>query len=342
MRPRTRRSHALSLALALFLAPAAQATVLFKGFSAKRTAQLRADLGKSLFPFSSLLNVTVKPGDLPEGALGLASSDGVIVLDGDAFASDEVRAFALFHELAHQIDYQVLARSERGRYYEAAGFGKSAEIGDYADTDWYDEALDHHRIPAEQFASAVPLVVWPAEKGNTFVGEDGTCIGWENGEGCRAPLDVVTSILNAVLARKGLPAMAVGTESEPLVETFVPPRSEAPSTRTLRTTDAGVPAVATSLSSLAALDGASPAAWQTLRIRLSGPGGALPGATVVLDYKDNKGWWQLAELSTDKDGEISYRFRPKGWTPTAFRVTFTGVANLAGATLTVPVGYAAS
>src|SRR3990172_6484080 len=189
MRLRFLRPIAALLAAALLGVPAAQAAVVFKGFSAKRERVLRSDLAKSAFPFSALLDVVVKPGDLPEGALGLATSNGLVILD-------EVRTFALLHELSHQLDYQVLEDAERGLYYEAAGFGSAGEVHGYADRDWYDEALSHGEIPAEQFASAVPLVAWSAVEGNTFVAQDGTCLGWEGGEGCRASLDVVRTILD--------------------------------------------------------------------------------------------------------------------------------------------------
>src|SRR3972149_6142878 len=125
MRLRFLRPIAALLAAALLGVPAAQAAVVFKGFSAKRERVLRSDLAKSAFPFSALLDVVVKPGDPPEGALGLAASNGLVILDEDAFASDEVRTFALLHELSHQLDYQVLEDAERGLYYEAAGFGSA-------------------------------------------------------------------------------------------------------------------------------------------------------------------------------------------------------------------------
>lgn len=340
MRSPLLRLPAAFLAVALVAAPAAQAAIAFKGFSAQRSNALRSDLAKSLFPFSTLLDVVVVPGDLPPGALGLATSRGQIILDEEAFASPEVRTFALLHELSHQIDYQLLRDGERGRFYEAAGFGQASAIRGYADPDWYDESLPHDRIGAEQFASAIPLVVWPASKGNTYVAADGTCIGWEQGEGCAAPLEEVRAIVDAVLAQQGLPPLG-GSSGDTGVfrESFVPPRTAAPAERTLRAPDAGVPAVATSLAAVASLAGVTKKKASVLRVRLRGPGGALPGVTVVLDYRDKDGWWQLGELTTDLQGEIAYRFRAKGWRPTAFRVTFVGAANLQGASVLVPVRY---
>jgi hypothetical protein len=83
--------------------------------------------------------------------------------------------------------------------------------------------------------------------------------------------------------------------------------------------------------------GAAGSEWNTLRVRLSGPAGPLAGATVVVDYEDASGSWGLATLTTARNGEIAYRFRPSGWKPTAVRVTFVGAANLAGTSLVVPV-----
>jgi hypothetical protein len=76
-----------------------------------------------------------------------------------------------------------------------------------------------------------------------------------------------------------------------------------------------------------------------LRVRLGAAAGGLASATVILDYQDKNGWWSLGELRTDRSGDVSYRFRPQGWRPTAFRVTFTGQSNLAGTTILVPVVY---
>lgn len=340
MRLRLRRTVATSLLVAFVAAPVAQATIVFKGFSAKREAALRSDLGKSLFPFSSLLTVTVKPGDLPEGTLGLASDDHTVILDGDAFKDDALRTFAFMHELSHEVDFQILEDSERGRFYEAAGFGKASAIKSYKDTDWFDSTLEHDRIPAEQFASAIPLVVWPVSAGNSFVAEDGTCIGWEKGEGCAAPLTVVRELVNAALSQEGFPPLASsGPSNELLEETFVPPKVAAPAERPLRTPDGGPAPVATSLAAIAPLTGVTSKEESLLRARLSGPLGALPSATVILDYQDADGWWQVAELRTNRAGEATYRFRPKGWRPTAFRLTFAGSANVAGASLVVPISY---
>jgi len=80
-------------------------------------------------------------------------------------------------------------------------------------------------------------------------------------------------------------------------------------------------------TTVTALAGVTRARESVLRVRLSGPGGGLPGAAVVLDYQDAAGWWQLAELHTDGAGEVAYRFRPKGWKPLAFRVTFAGASS---------------
>jgi hypothetical protein len=62
--------------------------------------------------------------------------------------------------------------------------------------------------------------------------------------------------------------------------------------------------------------------------------------SVIVDFKDGGTWRQLGPFTTDRDGEITYRFRPRGWHPTAFRVTFLGTANLVGDSLVVDVGYA--
>jgi hypothetical protein len=329
------------LTAALLAAPAAQSAVVFKGFSAKRAHLLRSDLGKSSFPFSALLDVVVKPGDLPKGALGLATSNGVVVLDEEVFVSPEVRTFALLHELSHQIDYQLMDDAGRGRFYEAAGFGAASDVTGYADHDWYDGKLVHAQIPAEQFASAVPLVVWPVAGGDTYVGEDGSCIGWEGGEGCRAPLDVVRAIVDAILAQHGLPSLGgdVGS-SKTFVEAFVPPMTAAPGERPLRTPDAGVASIATTLTAAVPLAGVTAKKEAALRVRLAGPLGAVPDASVVLDVQVKGTWWELATLLTNAAGEVTYRFRAKGWKPTAFRLTFAGAANLAGSSLVVPVAYA--
>jgi hypothetical protein len=340
MRLRLLRPIAALLAGVLLSVPAAQAAVVFKGFSAKRERALRSDLGKSAFPFSALLDVVVKPGDLPEGALGLATSNGAVILDEEAFASDAVRTFALLHELSHQIDYQVLEDSERGLYYESAGFGNPGAVRGYADRDWYDEALPHAEIPAEQFASAVPLVAWSATEGNTFVAQDGTCLGWEGGEGCRAPLDIVRTILDVLLAKHNLAPLGGLAAAAKLVETFVPPMTRAPAERPLPTLDASVVPVSTALALVAPLSRVSKKRQSVLRVSLAGSLGALPDAGVVLDVQVKGGWYELGTLRTDGAGEIAYRFRPKGWRPTAFRLTFAGVANLSGASLVVPVEYA--
>ena len=334
--------HLAGLLTAVLLAvPAAQAAVVFKGFSAKRTSLLRSALKKSSFPFASLLDVVVKPGDLPEGALGLATSNGVVVLDDVAFASSEVRTFALLHELSHQLDYQLMDNAARGRFYEAAGFGAAVDVTGYADQDWYDGKLAHADIAAEQFASAVPLVVWPVEAGDLYVGEDRSCIGWEAGEGCRAPLEVVRGIVAAILAEHGLPPLggAAGAR-EAFVETFVPPMAAAPRERPLGVTDAGVSSIATTLTATVPLAGVTAKREAKLRARLAGPLGAVPDAVVVLDVQVKGTWWELAALRTGAGGEVSYRFRAKGWKPTAFRLTFAGTANIAGSSLIVPVAYA--
>jgi hypothetical protein len=124
-----------------------------------------------------------------------------------------------------------------------------------------------------------------------------------------------------------------------VVEEFVPPRAPAPAERSLRPPDPGVPPVPTELAAVGSLGGVSGSKWNTLRVRLSGPAGPLAGATVVVDYEDAGGWYELATVTTARSGEIAYRFRPSGWKPTAFRVTFVGAANLAGAPLVVPVAY---
>jgi len=341
MRSRPSRALAGVLVAALLLVPGAQAGVAFKGFSTKRANALRADLGKSVFPYPAFVDVVVKPGDLPEGSLGLASSDGVIVLDEDAFVSDDVRAFALLHELSHQLDYQVLRNAERGRFYQAAGFGKASEVDGYADKSWYNPGLSHDKIPAEQFASAIPLVAWPASNGNPFVGDDGACLGWEGGEGCAAPLSEVRAIVDALLSQKGLGPLE---NSEPDAvtpgESFVPLSVAAPQERVLRPPDAGVTPVPTVLSSLTPLTGVSSKRESALRVRLKGSLGVLPGVRVMVDFQDGNSWRQLSELVTDRAGEITYLFRPKGWHPTAFRVTFLGAANLVGNSLVVDVAYA--
>lgn len=340
MRFRLLRPIAALLAVALLGVPAAQAAVLFKGFSAKRERALQGDLARSAFPFSALLDVVVKPGDLPEGALGLATSNGLVVLGEAAFASDAVRTFALLHELSHQLDYQVLEDAERVLFYESAGFGGADAIRGYADRDWYDETLAHGEIPAEQFASAVPLVVWSAAEGNTFVAQDGTCLGWEGGEGCRAPFDVVRTILDVVLAKHDLTPLGGRAGAAKLVESFVPPMTVAPADRPLAARDGSAVTVSTSLTAVEPLVRASKKRQSVLRVRLAGPLGAVPDAAVVLDVQVKGQWYELATLRTDGAGDVSYRFRPTGWRPTAFRLTFVGVANLSGASLVVPVGYA--
>ncbi len=341
LRHRFRRVLVCCALVSLLATPAAQAAIAFKGFSKTRETSLRSDLAKSLFPYGSLLDVVVRPRDLPVGALGLAGSNGTVYLDPAVFGDAQIRAFALLHELSHQIDFRLLTNEERGRYYEAAGFGAADQVEGFDDVDWYDGSLPHDLIPAEQWASAVPLVAWPASRGNPFVGADGSCTGWDRGEGCAAPLPLVREILDGVLARAGLPPLGDADASATPVTTeqFVPPRTEAPPERALRPPDAGTTPIATSLAAVTPLAGLTPKRSSVLRVRLSLPDGQLAGATVVLDYQDAKGWWQLTELATDAAGEASYRFRPKGWKPRAFRVTFVGAAGLAGSTVIVPVTY---
>ena len=226
-------SSSAALLVSLLATPAAQAAIAFKGFSKTRETSLRSDLAKSLFPYGSLLDVVVRPRDLPVGALGLAGSNGTVYLDPAVFGDARIRAFALLHELSHQIDFRLLTNEERGRYYEAAGFGAADRVEGFDDVDWYDGSLPHDLIPAEQWASAVPLVAWPASRGNPFVGADGSCTGWDRGEGCAAPLPLVREILDAVLARAGLPPLGDADASATPVTTeqFVPPRTEAPPER---------------------------------------------------------------------------------------------------------------
>ena len=133
--------------------------MVFQGFSAKREQALKRDLAKGLLPFSSLVDTVVRPKNLPPGVLGLATSRGDVYLSPVVFTAEDVRAFALLHELSHQqLDFQVLSRAERGTFFAAAGFGAATEIKGFSDPDWYNPRLLHHEIPAEQFASAVPLV----------------------------------------------------------------------------------------------------------------------------------------------------------------------------------------
>jgi hypothetical protein len=317
--------------------PAAQASIAFRGFPRSEEKALRSDLVKSMFPYASLLTVTVRPKDLPEGLLGLATSDRFVYLDPHAFEAPTVRTFAFLHELSHQIDFQLLPGADRSRFYEAAGFGRGSDVSAFTAPQWYDPKVVHGRIPAEQWASAVPLVVWPVSAGDPYVREDGTCLGWEGGEGCAAPLAIVRDILDGVLAKHGLAPL--GAVAPPLLENFVPPTAPAPAARSLRPPDSGVPPVPTQLAPIAPLSGISGSRWNLLHVRLSGPAGPLAGAAVVVDYKDSSGWYQLATVATSTHGEIAYRFRPSGWKPTAFRVTFAGAANLAGASVVVPVVY---
>jgi hypothetical protein len=335
MRPR--RALVLVLLAMLAAVPAAHASIAFRGFSKSEEKGLRSDLAKSMFPYASLLTVTVRPKDLPEGLLGLATSDHAVYLDPNAFEAPTIRTFAFLHELSHQIDFQLLPDSERSRYYEAAGFGPGTDVSAFTNPRWYDPGAEHGRIPAEQWASAVPLVVWPVSAGDPYVRDDGTCLGWEGGEGCAAPLAIVRDILDGVLAKHGLTPL--GTVAPPVLESFVPPRLPAPATRSLRPPDPGVPPVPTQLAPVAGLSGVSGSRWNVLRVRLAGTAGPMAGATVVVDYKDATGWYELVTVTTSKDGEVVYRFRPTGWKPTAFRVTFAGAANLAGASVVVPVAY---
>jgi hypothetical protein len=97
--------------------------------------------------------------------------------------------------------------------------------------------------------------------------------------------------------------------------------------------------VTTTLATVASLAGVTSKRESVLRVGLHGALGALPGAAVILDFKDESGWRQLGQLTTDRAGEIAYRFRAQGWHPNAFRVTFVGVANLAGDSVVVPVTY---
>lgn len=341
MRSRLRRAAAGILVAFLIAAPAADAAVVFQGFSAKREQALKRDLATSLLPFSSLVDTVVRPRNLPPGVLGLATSRGEVFLSPVVFTAEDVRTFALLHELTHQVDFQVLSKGERGRFFAAAGFGPATDIRGFSDPDWFDPTLAHHQIPAEQFASAVPLVVWPRSQGNTFVTDNGGCLGWEQGEGCRAPLTKVRAILNSLLVRKGLPRLGRGEQAQvaPVRETFIPPRVSAPATRALRPPDQGVPEIATALAVVNPLKRVTKKRFSTLRVRLNGPGGAIPTVQVTIDFRDKHGWWALGELETDHRGEISYEFRPKGWKPKAFRITFTGKSNLAGSSLLVPVRY---
>lgn len=341
MRFRLRRAAAGILVAFVFAAPAAEAAVVFQGFSASREKALRQDLGKSRLPFSDLIDTVVRQKKLPPGVLGLATSDGEVFLSPVVFTAEDVRTFALLHELAHQLDFQVLSKPERGRFYSAAGFGPPSAVGGFTDPDWFDPTLPHHEIPAEQFASAVPIVIWPRSQGNTFVADTGHCLGWEHNEGCRAPLNKVRGILNSLLVRKGLPTLGRGkqTKAVRIRETFIPPRVAAPATRSLRPPDHGVPEIATSLAAVKPLRAVQATRFSSLRVRLNGPAGAVPGATVSIDYRDKHGWWALGQLETDHRGEIAYEFRPKGWKPKAFRITFEGQANLVGSSLLVPVRY---
>ncbi len=341
MRFRLRRAAAGILVAFVFAAPAADAAVVFRGFSTSREKALRQDLGKSLLPFSALIDTVVRQRNLPPGVLGLATSRGEVLLSPVVFTAEDVRTFALLHELTHQLDFQVLSKPERGRFYSAAGFGPPSAIGGFGDPDWFDPTLPHHEIPAEQFASAVPLVVWPRSQDNTFVTDTGHCLGWEHDEGCRAPLNKVRSILNGLLERKGLPTLGQGKQAKvvPIRETFIPPRVAAPTTRSLRPPDQGVPEIATSLAAVKPLRAVKATRLSTLRVRLSGPAGPIPGAIVNIDYRDKHGWWALGQLETDHRGAIAYEFRPKGWKPKAFRITFAGRANLVGSSVLVPVKY---
>ena len=90
----------------------------------------------------------MRPRDLPAGALGVAGSNGTVFLDPAVFGDARLRAFALLHELSHHIDFQLLTNDERGRYYEAAGFGAADRVEGFDDVDWYDGSLPHDLIPA--------------------------------------------------------------------------------------------------------------------------------------------------------------------------------------------------
>ena len=337
------RITAAILVTAFAGAPAAQAAVVLKGFSAPQSAALTRDLSRSAFPFQRLIDVTVRPKDLPGSILGLAISDRRIYLDPDVFRlEDSYRTFVVLHELSHQIDFQLLENDLRGQFFEAAGFGSASQIGGGpGDPDWntgIQTGAEHPESPAEQFGSSVPLVIWPTSRGNPFVGADGTCIGVQD-EGCRAPLAVTRAIVDELLVRHGARPLGGPQQNAP-TEDFVPPKlGTAPGERSLRTPDPSATPVATSLVALAPLAGVKASAESVLHVRLGAAAGGLVGATVILDYQDKNGWWSLGELRTDRSGDVSYRFRPQGWRPTAFRVTFAGQSNLAGATVVVPVAY---
>jgi hypothetical protein len=92
-----------------------------------------------------------------------------------------------------------MPRIDRSRFYEAGGFGPGTDISASTDPKWFDPAAEHGRIPAEQCAYAVSLVAWPASAGDPYLGVDGRCLGWENGEGRAAPRAIVREILDDVL-----------------------------------------------------------------------------------------------------------------------------------------------
>ena len=149
------------------------------------------------------------------------------------------------------------------------------------------------------------------------------------------------AIIDAILRLHDLPPLggAIGPGEAP-VETFVPPMTAAPAERPLRSPDPGVALVATTLTPTAPLAGVTAKREATLRASLAGPLGAVPDASVVLDVQVKGTWWELANVRTNAAGGVAYRFRTKGWRPTAFRITFAGAANLTGSSLLVPVLYA--
>ncbi len=109
----------------------------------------------------------------------------------------------------------MLGNDERQRFYAAAGFGPGIDVSGFADPHWNHGALvdaeAHASAPAEQWASAFPLVVWA---GSPFVSADGTCLGWgRTREGCRATLTDTRAIVDEVLAGLGLSAPRLWTDA---------------------------------------------------------------------------------------------------------------------------------
>jgi hypothetical protein len=312
-----RRTLALAAAAALLTASPVGAAITFAGFSPQEEATLRADVAASTFPLAEALDAEIVPGDLPPGVVGQAESRSHrVTLDPVVWQmSDAARTFVVLHELAHQVDFQLLANPERQEFYAAAGFGAGEAVSAFWDEDWnHGPVADveaHASSPAEQWASAFPLVVWP---GTPFVAGDGACVGWgRTKEGCRAPLASTRAVVEKLSARLGFAAPA-------------PPPQTAPPPAT-----ATEPAQVVVAAGLASRRGAP-----VVLARFTTESAALRGATVVVEIRPAAGEWRrVTRLRTNRAGIVRYRLSRRGERPAELRLSFAGTATLAAASVVV-------